>query len=130
MGKLYLGTTPYMAVRSVIVGTSGTASTDPSSSSTSISFTGLQGQPTSFMIFGYPDSTTAINTNNNTVNYVLGLYWDGTTYTSSYGKYRNLYGVTGQVSATYSNGTLTVSTSSYSYGNFKNGINYTLVYNY
>ena len=103
------------------------ASVKPSSNSTSISFTGLTAEPKMFAISPTGNITLG------TTRYVTGVAYDGTTTRGTYG-YRSGSSATSYHSAsyftwTYSNGTLTVRTSSSTNGgNFKSSTTYQLVY--
>lgn len=104
-----------------------TASTKPSSNSTSISFTGLTAQPKMFAICPTGNITLG------STRYVTGVVYDGSTTRGTYG-YRSGSSATSYHSAsyftwTYSNGTLTVKTSSSTNGgNFTSSVTYQLVY--
>lgn len=105
----------------------GSASTKPSSNATSISFTGLTGQPKMFAISPTGNITLG------STRYVTGVMYDGSTTHGTYG-YRQSSSATSYYSAsyftwTYSNGTLTVRTnSSTNGGNFASSTTYTLAY--
>lgn len=105
----------------------GTASTKPSSNGTSISFTGLTGQPKMFAIIPTGNITLG------TTRYVTGVVHDGETTHGIYG-YRSGSSGTSYYSSsyfrwTYENGTLTVTTtSSANGGNFSSSATYLLVY--
>lgn len=105
----------------------GSASTKPSSNSTSISFTGLTGQPKMFAISPTGNITLG------STRYVTGVMYDGSTTHGTYG-YRQSSSATSYYSAsyftwTYSNGTLTVKTSSSTNGgNFTSSTTYKLAY--
>ena len=105
----------------------GTASTKLSSNATSISFTGLKGQPKAFAI------TPTGNITLGSTRYVTGVMYDGSTTHGVYG-YRASSSATSYYSATYftwtySNGTLTITTnSSTNGGNFTSSATYKLVY--
>lgn len=105
----------------------GFASTKPSSNSTSISFTGLTGQPKMFAISPTGNITLG------STRYVTGVMYDGSTTHGTYG-YRSSSSATSYYSASYftwaySNGTLTVTTSSSTNGgNFTSSTTYKLVY--
>lgn len=104
-----------------------TVSVKPSSNSTSISFTGLTGQPKMFAVCPTGNITLG------TTRYVTGIMYDGTTTHGTYG-YRSGSSGTSYYSAsyftwTYSDGTLTVNTnSSTNGGNFSSSVTYLLVY--
>lgn len=104
-----------------------TASVKPSSNSTSISFTGLTGQPKMFAIIPTGNITLG------STRYVTGVMYDGSKTHGTYG-YRSGSSGTSYYSAsyfthTYSNGTLTVKTSSSTNGgNFSSSATYMLVY--
>lgn len=105
----------------------GTASTKPSSNGTSISFTGLTGQPKMFAICPTGNITLG------STRYVTGVMYDGTATHGTYG-YRSGSSATSYYSSsyfrwTYENGTLTVTTtSSTNGGNFSSSATYLLVY--
>lgn len=107
--------------------TIGSASTKPSSNSTSISFTGLKGQPKMFAIIPTGNITLG------STRYVTSVMYDGSTTHGTYG-YRASSSATSYYSSsyftwTYSNGTLTVKTSSSSNGgNFTSSATYQLAY--
>lgn len=102
-------------------------STKPSSNSTSISFSGLSGEPKMFAIC--PTSNITLGS----TRYVTGVAYDGTTTMGTYG-YRSGSSATSYYSEsyftwTYNNGTLTVRTSSSTNGgNFTSSTTYKLVY--
>lgn len=89
--------------------------TSANSSTSQIHFTGLQGEPSAFMIMPYSaiqfSSTAVVNTNTVTYN---GTIVYGTTYTTGASTNNGIKVVTtsGAFSFSYSNGTLTVSTPS------------------
>ena len=101
--------------------------TKPSSNSTSISFSGLSDEPKMFAICPTGNITLG------TTRYVTGVVYDGITTQGTYG-YRLGSSATSYYSAsyftwTYSNGTLTVKTSSGTNGgNFASSATYKLVY--
>ena len=107
--------------------TVGTVSVKPTSNSTSISFTGLKGEPKIFAI-----STTAQITLGST-RYVTSVMYDGDKThgvygyrqsSTAYAYYSNAY-----FTWTYTNGTLKVTAnSSTNGGNFTNSVTYELVY--
>lgn len=105
----------------------GSASTKPSSNATSISFTGLKGQPKMFAISPTGNITLS------STRYVTSVMYDGDTTHGTYG-YRQSSSATSYYSAsyftwTYSNGTLTVRTnSSTNGGNFTSSATYKLAY--
>ena len=105
----------------------GTVSTKPSSNSTSISFNGLTAEPKMFAIVPTGNITLG------STRYVTGVMYDGSTTHGVYG-YRQSSSATSYYSAsyftwTYSNGTLTVRTSSITNGgNFTSSATYQLIY--
>ena len=105
----------------------GTVSVKPSSNATSISFTGLSAEPKMFSICPTGNITLG------STRYVTGVMYDGTTTRGTYG-YRQSSSATSYYSAsyftwTYSNGTLTVTTSSSTNGgNFTSSVTYQLTY--
>ena len=107
--------------------TIGSASTKPSSNATSISFTGLTGQPKMFAISPTGNITLG------STRYVTGVMYDGSNTHGTYG-YRASSSATSYYSGsyftwTYSNGTLTVRTnSSTNGGNFTTSATYQLAY--
>lgn len=106
-----------------------TVSAKPSSNSTSLSFTGLTGQPKMFAIIPTGNITLG------STRYVTGVMYDGSKTHGTYG-YRSGSSGTSYYSSsyftwTYSNGTLTVKTSSSTNGgNFSANASYLLVYVY
>ena len=104
-----------------------TKTTKPSSNSTSISFTGLKAEPKVFAICPTGNITLS------STRYVTSVMYDGSTTHGTYG-YRQSSSATSYYSAsyftwTYSNGTLTVKTSSSTNGgNFTSSATYQLVY--
>lgn len=104
-----------------------TAST--TSNATSIAFTNLSAQPKMFSVqVGQQVSLSS-------TRYVISVMSDGTTTYGTYGYYssqtRVVYYSASYFSWTYSNGTLTVkSTSSSNGGYFRNGYTYRLIYAY
>ena len=99
--------------------------------STSISFTGLSGEPKMFSI------CAVAQFNNSATRCVVSVMFDGTTtygnweYQSSNKSWGILYASSSYFSFTYSNGTLTISTSSTINGGvFRSGTNYRLIYSY
>ena len=106
---------------------SKTATTQLSSASTTITFTGLTAQPKMFSIVPTTNITLS------STRYVTGVTYDGTTTHGVYG-YRQSSSATSYYSSsyftwTYSNGTLTVKTnSSTNGGNFTNSVAYQLTY--
>lgn len=104
-----------------------TKTTKLSSNATSISFTGLDGEPKAFAICPTGNITLG------TTRYVTGVTYDGTTTHGVYG-YKSSSTSTSYYSSsyftwTYSNGTLTVKTSSTTNGgNFSNSVTYQLAY--
>ena len=107
-----------------------TATATPTANSTSISFTGLTGQPKMFAIT--PTANVTLGTSNRLITNVM---YDGTTTHGVFGfgagswnaTYTATYSAT-DYSWTYSNGTLTVSTSGATTGGyFASGIAYKLV---
>ncbi len=104
-----------------------TATTKPNSNSTSIAFTGLTAEPKMFAIS--PTSNITLGS----TRYVTGVMYDGAKTHGTYG-YRSGSSATSYYSAsyftwTYSNGTLTVKTSSSSNGgNFTSSTTYQLTY--
>lgn len=107
--------------------TIATATTKPSSNSTSIAFTGVSGEPKLFAICPTGNITLG------STRYVTSVIYDGTTTHGIYG-YRSGSSATSYYSAsyftwTYSNGTLTIKTSSSTNGgNFSSSATYMLVY--
>ena len=105
----------------------GTVNMKPSSNSTSISFSGLSGEPKMFAICPTGNITLG------STRYVTGVVYDGTTTRGTYG-YRSGSSATSYHSASYftwayDNGTLTVRTnSSTNGGNFTSSATYQLVY--
>ena len=101
--------------------------TKPNSNSTSISFTGLTAQPKMFAICPTGNITLG------STRYVTGVMYDGSTTHGTYG-YRSGSTATSYYSAsyftwTYSNGTLTVRTSSSTNGgNFTSSVTYQMTY--
>lgn len=105
---------------------SATAST--SSNSTSISFT-VSGNPTAFMCMLDQQSSLG------STRYVIGVTYDGSTVRGTYGysssNTRYAYYSSSYFSKSYSNGTLTIKTSSSSNGGyFRSGYTYRLIYAY
>lgn len=107
--------------------TIGTATVKPSSNGTSIAFSGLSGEPKAFAVIQTGNITLG------TTRYVTGVVHDGETTHGTYG-YRSGSSATSYYSSsyfrwTYSNGTLTVTTtSSTNGGNFTSSATYVLVY--
>lgn len=107
--------------------TIGTVTKKPSSNSTSISFTGLTTQPKMFAVIPTGNITLG------STRYVTGVVYDGSKTHGTYG-YRSSSSGTSYYSAsyftwTYSNGTLTVKTSSTTNGgSFSSSVTYMLVY--
>ena len=107
--------------------TIGTATKKLSSNGTTISFTGLTEEPKLFAIC--PTENISLSS----TRYVTGVTYDGTITYGTYG-YRSSSSGTSYYSAsyftwTYSNGTLTVKTSSSTNGgNFSSSVSYKLVY--
>ena len=99
----------------------------PSRNSTSISFTGLMGEPKMFAIMPMGNLTLG------TTRYVTGVISDGSITAGTYG-YRSGSSATSYYSDsyftwTYNNGTLTVNTSSSTNGgNFSSSATYVLIY--
>lgn len=104
-----------------------TKTTKLSSNSTSISFTGLTAEPKMFAICPTGNITLG------STRYVTGVMYDGSTTHGTYG-YRSSSSGTSYYSAsyftwTYSNGTLTVRTSSSTNGgNFTSSVTYQMTY--
>lgn len=104
-----------------------TATKKLSSNGTSISFTGLTGQPKMFAVIPTGNITLG------STRYVTGVVYDGSKTHGTYG-YRSSSSGTSYYSAsyftwTYSNGTLTVKTSSTTNGgSFSSSVTYQLVY--
>lgn len=104
-----------------------TATTKLTSNGTSISFTGLKGEPSMFSI--NPTSNITLGS----TRFVTSVTYDGATTHGIYG-YRASSSATSYYSAsyftwTYSNGTLTVRTSSSTNGgNFSSSVTYQLAY--
>ena len=104
-----------------------TVSVKPSSNITSISFTGLTGQPKMFAIIPTGNITLG------STRYVTGVMYDGSKTHGTYG-YRSGSSGTSYYSAsyftwTYSNGTLTVITNSSTNGGiFSSSVTYQLAY--
>ena len=102
-----------------------TATTKLTSNGTSISFTGLKGEPSMFSI--HPTSNITLSS----TRYVTNVTYDGNTTHGIYG-YRASSSATSYYSAsyftwTYNNGTLTVRTSSSTNGgNFSSSVTYQL----
>ena len=100
----------------------------PSSASTTFAISGLKGEPKAFML-QYTGNITLAST-----RYVVSASGEGTTRRVTYG-YKSgnngyVYSSASYLTATYSNGTLTLKTSSSSNGgNFYNG-NYSFIYVY
>ena len=107
--------------------TIGTATKKLSSNSTTITFEGLTGEPKMFAIVPTGNITLG------STRYVTGVMYDGSRTHGTYG-YRQSSSATSYYSAsyftwTYSNGTLTVKTSSSTNGgNFSSSATYQLVY--
>lgn len=107
--------------------TIATAVYKPSSNSTSISFTGLSGEPKMFAVCPTGNITLG------STRYVTSVMYDGSTTRGTYG-YRSGSSATSYYSAsyftwTYSNGTLTIRTSSSTNGgDFSSSATYMLVY--
>lgn len=107
--------------------TTGETSTKLTSNNTTITFTGLTGEPTMFTIFPLGNITLG------TTRYVTNVSYDGTTTHGIYG-YRSGQSGTSYYSQsyftwTYSNGTLTVKTSSTTNGGyFSSSVTYQLNY--
>jgi hypothetical protein len=107
-------------------GTALTSEATPTSNSLSISFTGLQGEPTTFTV------QTGANITLATTRYVTSVTNNGTNTTGVCG-YKATSGstayYTSNYSYTYSNGTLTITSSAASTGGyFKSGTKYQLSY--
>lgn len=104
-----------------------TSTSKPSSNGTSISFTGLNGEPVMFAI--NPTGNITLGS----TRYVTGVKYDGSITHGTYG-YRSGQSGTSYYSSsyftwTYNNGTLTVRTSSATNGgNFSSNVTYHLVY--
>lgn len=103
--------------------------TKPNSNSTSISFTGLTAQPRMFAICPTGDITLG------TTRFVTGVMYDGSTTHGTCGYRSNTSGASSSYYSnsyftwTYSNGTLTVRTSSATNGgNFTSSVTYQLTY--
>lgn len=107
--------------------TTGETSTKLTSNNTTITFTGLTGEPTMFTIFPLGNITLG------TTRYVTNVSYDGTTTHGVYG-YRSGQSGTSYYSQsyftwTYNNGTLTVKTSSTTNGGyFSSNVTYQLNY--
>ena len=107
--------------------TTGETSTKLTSNNTTITFTGLTGEPTMFTIFPLGNITLG------TTRYVTNVSYDGTTTHGVYG-YRSGQSGTSYYSQsyftwTYDNGTLTVKTSSTTNGGyFSSSVTYQLNY--
>lgn len=124
------------AISSVYVGSdiarkSSSDLTASGAGSTSISFTGLSGEPKMFSV------CAVAQFNNSATRCVVSVMFDGTTtygnwvYQSSNKSWGILYASSSYFSFTYSNGTLTISTSSTTNGGvFRSGTNYRLIYSY
>lgn len=108
-------------------GTVASTTTSPSSNSTSIAFT-VSGQPKAFSVI----TTTQISLAS--TRYVISVTSDGTNTYGTYGRYASsagtVYVSSNHFTWTYSNGTLTVSSASSTYGYFKSGTTYRLIYVY
>ena len=105
--------------------------TNSSASNTSISFSGLGGTPKAFFV---RCTTQLTRSSNSSYYYVVSIRHNGTNTTGNYWRMSNgtFYNDTSHYSYSYSNGTLTVSSSasrSSAGGSFYNG-NYELVYVY
>ena len=105
--------------------------TNSSAANTSISFTGLSGEPRAFFVRCTNQLTRS---SNSSYYYVTDFRWNGTNHNGNYWRMSNgtFYNDTTHYSHTYSNGTLTVSSSgsrSAAGGSFYNG-GYELVYIY
>ena len=106
---------------------------------TSLSFTGLGGQPKAFFVRP-TNSITVSTSSSSSYYYIVSMVYDGTNTKGSclrMGSTRNVSNITSGYSFTYSNGTLTLSTSAASrsaspgafYGG-SGGATYELVYVY
>jgi len=99
-----------------------------SSNATSISFT-VSGNPTAFMCMLDQQSSLG------STRYVIGVTYDGSTVRGTYGysssNTRYAYYSSSYFSKSYSNGTLTISTTSSTNGGyFRSGYTYRLIYAY
>lgn len=102
----------------------GKVSTTPSSNSTSISFSGLSGEPKMFAII--PTANVSLSSSS---RYVTNVQFDGSTLRGMYSNNSTAYQSTSYFTKTYSGGTLTIKTSSSTNGGyFRSGIAYQLVY--
>lgn len=113
--------------------TVGTGSvTNSSNTATSISFTGLSAQPVAFFV---RITTTITSSGSTSYYYVASMRYNGTNTNGTYmrvGSTRGIYNDTSHYSFSYSNGTLTVSSSASrtsAGGSFYNGT-YELTYVY
>lgn len=103
-----------------------------SNTATSISFTGLEGEPIAFFV---RVTTTITSSGSSSYYYVASMRYNGTNTNGTYmrvGSTRGIYNDTSHYSYTYSNGTLTVKSSASrtaAGGSFYNGT-YELVYVY
>lgn len=102
----------------------GKVSVTPSSNSTSISFSGLSGEPKMFSIC--PTGNVSLSSSS---RYVTGVQFDGSTMRGLYSNNSTATHSTSYFTKTYSNGTLTIRTSSSTNGGyFRSGVAYQLVY--
>ena len=100
-----------------------TKTTTPSSNSTTIVFSGLTAEPKMFCVI--PTANVSLSSQS---RYVTGVVYDGDTIRGLYSNNSTATHSNSYFSQTYSNGTLTVKTSSSTNGgNFRSGIAYMLV---
>lgn len=136
--QLARGVTAYDRTGNLLTGTLdggvniGTASATGSNYPTSLSFTGLQGEPKAFML----RSTSQISSSGSTTYYyIIAMVYDGSTTEGTLfriGSTRRVQNQTTGYSWTYSNGTLTVRSSASSRSSTPGAFNntYELVYIY
>lgn len=104
--------------------TIGTVTATPSSNSTSISFTGLPGDPK--LIFLVPVQAITLSSS---TRYVTNVAYDGEYTSGTYSTNSTAYYSESYFTVSYGNGALTVRTSSATNGGyFRSGIMYSLTY--
>lgn len=105
-----------------------------SSNSTSISFSGLSGEPKFFFI--QQTANISLTSTSSSTRYVASVFFDGTSMSGVYfrlssNRAANTSYDSSDYTKSYSNGTLTISSNSSSTGGyFRSGVSYKLVYCY
>ena len=95
--------------------------------STTLSFTGLVGEPTMYSVI----AVETVSMSYSSTGGIVSIRYDGTTTEINYGKYQTMSGsipyATASIGSYSNDGTLTL-TSNSTYGNFVNGVDYKLLY--